>query len=149
MATQPFNTRNFTWSVGCIKQCDRRTLSLIAALAPTSGFIYNRLQDPLVRWNGYLFEVSQQQYLALSGDDLSYGRTYLHAADLLRLGYGNKIYFQARAAFAPNLPFSDVVDLGDAQRGRQLCGQPGQFPVFAARLSLRNLRGPQDPQRQS
>ncbi len=112
----PIDRHDFKWTVGGVTNTTQSAITY-RRIGPNVGAVYDRIQNPLNSWNGFLAEFSYQDYVRAESDDTAYDRTYGHLADVVQLGGGHKLFLQARGAVSPNLPFSDVLDLGDRNVG--------------------------------
>jgi hypothetical protein len=113
----PFNTRNIKWSLGYLWDQTESATTTYKRSGPDLNFTYARMQNPLNEHWGTHFELAHQQYLD-QGDNLAYGRTYMHFAEQYTSDSGRKVLLQTRGSLAPELPHGGpVIALGDRNVG--------------------------------
>ncbi len=88
----------------------------LTRMGPRVGFTYSSLKDPRKERLGLHARAVHRQFLQL-GDSLAYGHTSLHVGAELNLVSGHRVLLQGRSLLAPNLPFSQVIALGDRNVG--------------------------------
>jgi WD40-like Beta Propeller Repeat len=87
---------------------------------PIATLTYSNWDDPRAEGAGTILQIAQEQFVGGgTAPDLVYGRTFVQAVQGWRKGLpsGHRIVLTAKAAVAPNLPFSDVISLGDSSLG--------------------------------
>lgn len=112
----PFNSRFSQWSLGGVYSDTQRGALEYKRLGPEVSWQYSRLQNPLNENFGYHMELAHQEYLE-QNNYLKYGRTYAHVAAQANTLGGQRAFFQARGAVAPQQPFGTIIDLGDRNVG--------------------------------
>lgn len=112
----PFNSTFWRWNLGGAWTDTTGAFNRYKRLGPGGGLTYNRMDTPINTWGGWLFSVSHQEYLA-QANYLAYGRSYVRTALKFPIFGASKVFIQARAAFAPKMPTSALLDLGDRSIG--------------------------------
>ena len=115
-AMWPFNSSFVSWHLGEQWSDTSGVFGRYRRLGPNIGLAYNRMQTPLNTWAGYMLEANFQDNLP-NGNYVQYARTYVHGAVTFPVFGWSKVFMQARAAMAPQMPYHMVPDIGDRSLG--------------------------------